>query len=302
MKKNQMMLLLIVIQAAITGCQSNPNKKSNESTQPQTTVVSENIRFCESTYPYKGGILIANFGTKQLNPLNKEGKGYINYYKDGKMSTLIATDGNLSAPKGMFIRDNHLFICDVNKIAVYNLEAPQEAPQTISFPEDDLFINDLAADGNTLYASVTNSGRIYQIDIANPSDMNTVTPVKWTEVVGPNGLIIDNGTMYIASYPADGNTTDANVIYQITNLANPVAEKFIGLSGQYDGIALSADKKTMYITNWSPAGISTIDMSTRQVTPLIVKENLTGPADITVANDTMYIPDLPNSRVVIQPL
>lgn len=33
------------------------------------------------TYPYNGGILIANFGTEQLNPLNAEGKGYILYYK-----------------------------------------------------------------------------------------------------------------------------------------------------------------------------------------------------------------------------
>ena len=45
-------------------------------------VVNEGIRFCESTYPYDGGILIANFGTEQLNPLNTDGKGYILYYKD----------------------------------------------------------------------------------------------------------------------------------------------------------------------------------------------------------------------------
>ena len=45
--------------------------------EKQVEIVNENIRYCESTYPYNGGILIANFGTEQLNPLNAEGKGYI---------------------------------------------------------------------------------------------------------------------------------------------------------------------------------------------------------------------------------
>lgn len=73
--------------------------------------------------------------------------------------------------------------------------------------------------------------------------MSDITPIKWVDIIGPNGLIIDNGIMYVASYPADGTTTDANVIYQITDFANPVVEKFTILPGQYDGIALSADKR-----------------------------------------------------------
>lgn len=301
MKKNGMILFvsLLTLTTAIS-CQSNPKKKSTESPEPKTMVVSENIRFCESTYPYNGGILIANFGTEQLNPLNNEGKGYINFFNEGKMNTLIAADGNLSAPKGMYIKDDYLFICDVNKIVVYNLKTPAVAPQTITFPKDDLFVNDLAADGNTLYATVTNSGRIYRIDITHPSEMSGVTPVKWIDIAGPNGLIIDGGIMYIASYPADGNTTDANVIYQIRNLATPVVDKFINVPGQYDGIALSADKQTMYITNWSPAGISTVDMLTKQLSPLTIDEKLVGPADITVVDSMMYIPDLPNSRMIIK--
>lgn len=166
MKKSKLFIfVLVVVQAAVSGCQSKSNKNNSENTDKQSIIVSKNIRFCESTYPYEGGILIGNFGTEQLNPLNNEGKGYINYYKDGKLNVLIAADGNLSAPKGMFTKDNYLFICDVNKIMVYNLKALKETPQTIFFPEDDLFINDLAADGNTLYASVTNSGKSIRLTL-----------------------------------------------------------------------------------------------------------------------------------------
>lgn len=302
MKNRIFFTAAIVLSTLAASCGSKSAKTTVERPEAKVDTITENIRFCESTYPYQDGILIANFGTEQLNPLNTEGKGYIVVYKDGRTSVLIPADGNLSAPKGMYLKDDYLFICDVNKVVVYRLSASNEKPQVIAFPKGDLFVNDLAAEGNTLYASVTNTGKIYRMDI---SRLDTVgAPVVWAEVPGPNGLLIENGTMYIASYPADGKTTDANAIYQITDLAKPAPQKFITTSGQYDGIALSADKKTMYITNWSPAEVSAINMETKAITPLNIglEKPLIGAADITVTEERMYIPDLPNSRVVIFPL
>lgn len=302
MKNRIFFTAAIVLSTLAASCGSKSAKTTVEQPEAKVDTITENIRFCESTYPYQNGILIANFGTEQLNPLNTEGKGYIVSYKDGRTSVLIPADGNLSAPKGMYLKDDYLFICDVNKVVVYRLSTSNEKPQVIAFPEGDLFVNDLAAEGSTLYASVTNTGKIYRMDI---SRLDTVgAPVVWAEVPGPNGLLIENGTMYIASYPADGKTTDANAIYQITDLAKPAPQKFITTSGQYDGIALSADKKTMYITNWSPAEVSAINMETKAITPLNIglEKPLIGAADITVTEERMYIPDLPNSRVVIFPL
>lgn len=302
MKKSLLMITSVVFTTVFASCGTKPKQTANEQQQPAPTIISEHLRFCESTYPYQGGILIANFGTEQLNPLNTEGKGYIVSYKEGKTNVLIPADGNLSAPKGMYLKNDYLFICDVNKVVVYRLSALSEKPQVIAFPEGDLFVNDLAAAGNTLYASVTNTGKIYTLDITRPEAVGA--PVVWTEVPGPNGLLIDNGTMYVASYPADGKTTDANVIYQISDLAQPAPQKFINTPGQYDGIALSADKKTMYITNWVPAGVSAIDMATKAITPLNIdlEQPFIGAADITVTEELMYIPDLPNSRVIVYPL
>lgn len=37
-------------------------------------IIRQDLRFCESTYPYDGGILVANFGSGQLDPLNAEGR------------------------------------------------------------------------------------------------------------------------------------------------------------------------------------------------------------------------------------
>ena len=262
-------------------------------------IVSEDLRYCESTYPYQEGILIANFGTSELNPLNSEGKGYIAYYKDGNTKVLIPADGNLCAPKGMFVRNDYLYVCDVNKIVVYHLTQKEEQPQVIMLPEGNLFVNDLAADGNYLYASVTNTDRIFRLDISNPAQPGE--PEEWLQVSGPNGLLIRNGVMYVASYPADGITKAENVIYRINNLSQPVTQKLTEITGQYDGIAFSSDGKSLIVTNWTPAQLSKIDLSNGRVSPMEIKldQPFTGPADITVKDGFIYIPDLPNSRVVI---
>lgn len=262
-------------------------------------IENNGIRFCESTYPYNDGILVANFGTEALNPLNTEGKGYILFVKDGKSETFIPTDGNLSAPKGMFLRDGYLYVCDVNKVVVYNIDKKGSKPVTIKFPEGNLFVNDLVADKNYLYASVTNTDKIFRIDISNPAAPGK--PQEWATVAGPNGLLMVDGEMYVASYPADGVTKDVNVVYRIKNLSKPSPEKFIEVSGQYDGIALSKDRKSIYLTNWTPAQVGRLNLSDKSLVPLKINlhEPLVGPADITVANGKIYIPDLPNSRVVI---
>lgn len=291
-------ILLITFSATALCCQSKnkTSRRKRHSNRKQRSSVTAFVSAKARTY--QGGILIANFGTEQLNPLNTEGRGYIAYHKDNRTEILIPADGNLSGPKGMFVRDEHLFICDVNKIVVYNLQAPEKAPQVVLLPEGNLFVNDLVAEGNTLYASVTNTGKIFSIDISDPGAVGI--PAEWVSIAGPNGLIIENGTMYVASYPADGKTTDNNVIYQITDLSKPVPEKFITTPGQYDGIALSADKKTMYITNWTPAQVCAVDMNTRKITPLdISRETAVRPGRYhgSLRNDVYS--DLPNSGVIV---
>ena len=269
------------------------------SAQTVVNVIDKGIRYCESTYPYDGGLLIANFGTEQLNPLNTEGKGYIVLHKDGKNEVLIPADGHLSAPKGMLVRDGYLYVCDVNKVMVYNLADKAAEPRTIALPEGNLFANDLVSEGDYLYVSVTNTDRIFRVDISRPGQPGQ--PQEWLSVAGSNGLLLHEGSLYVASYPADGRTTDAHVVYRIADLKNPVAEKWMEVPGQYDGLAVASDGKALYVTNWTPAQVSRIDLNTRQLSPLDLKlpQALVGPADITVTGGYLYIPDLPNSRVVV---
>lgn len=262
-------------------------------------IFEQNLRFSESTYPYGNGILVASFGTEDLNPLNSEGKGYITLFKEGQHELFIPADGNLSAPKGMLIKDGKLYICDVNKIVVYDIDNRNSSPAIIDMGDGNLFVNDLVADGDFIYASVTNSGIIFRIDASDPDNIGT--PEKWVSVKGPNGLAINDGKMYIASYPADGNTTAENVLYVINDLDSPVTEKLDVAPGQYDGMAFSEDGKHLYFTNWTPAQVLVMDMASGEVSelPLDLEKPLIGPADITYSNGSLFIPDLPNSRVIV---
>lgn len=302
MKESLVAIACLVALGAFSSCQADVVEDQMPPVEDKEYVITEGIRFCESTYPYKGGLLIANFGTENLDPLNAEGKGYIAYYKEGKVSRLIPVDGHLNAPKGMFEKDGYLFISDVNKIVVYKLDALTVAPQTIQLPAGELFVNDLAAKGDKLFATVTNTGTVFSIDIANKTTLASAKVETWLKVVGANGIIIDGNSMFVASYPADGVTTAENVIYRIANLDAPVAEKFITEPGQYDGITLSADKKSLYVTNWVPAGVYRIDVASKSMTKLQLINGVVGAADMTLMDGKLYIPDLPNSRVVVYPV
>lgn len=95
---------------------------------PQVEILTnDSIAYCESVLADGDRLLVCNFGTDELNPLNTEGKGYVLEWKDGIFRTLIPADGNLSGPKGTLIKDSHLFIADVGKMVVYNLDTLSHA-------------------------------------------------------------------------------------------------------------------------------------------------------------------------------
>ena len=301
MKKTEISLCLLGILAWMTACKpSEANAPQGaENTPVRDTVLTECIRFCESTYPYRDGLLVANFGTEALDPLNTQGKGYILYFEADKVDTLLPPQGYLSAPKGMFIRGERFVVCDVNKVVEFRLDSLSLAPREIVLPAEDLFVNDLAAWGDTLYISVTNTGRIYRMDLSDPQ----ASPVLWAQVPGANGMTFgQDGTLYVASYPADGTTTPDNVVYRIADLSAPAPEKLFEQAGQYDGIALSADGKMLYVTSWVPSGVFAYDLTAGgELLPLDLGE-FQGAADMTLRDSVLYIPDLPSSRVVVRRL
>ena len=274
---------------------SEPAEAANA---PLVSVVHEGIRFAESVYPYDGGVFISNFGSENMSPQAGENKGYILYRKDGKTKTVVPANGSLHKPTSMAVKDGYLFVCDETRLVVYRLEDLTEEPQEVSFPPEDKAVNALALDGDILYVSVTNTGRIYSLDVSHPEDMSGVKPKKWLNIEGPNGMAAQDGILYVATIPADYRTVQAeHVIYFIRDFDHPRATKFAGEPGLYDGAALSDDGRTLFVSDWKNASVTAIDLQSGKTT-VIYEEQGTGPADIAQAGGVLYIPDLPNSRLI----
>lgn len=262
-------------------------------------VISDKLHFCESVCAYDNGLLIANFGGNKLNPLNTEGKGYITFYKDHKMAVLLPADGYMSAPKGLAVRGNYLFVADVNKILLYDLVNKNDPPQVIPFPEADVFVNDLEIIGEVLLASVTNTGNIYALDISNPASVDPNSLAIYAMVPGANGLLSAYGKLFIASYAPDGVSKEENVIYLIDDLTRPVVQSLTHRAGQYDGLALSSNGEYLFFTDWNQGVLGKLCLATGAIETIATPIKIDGPADMDWYGDQLAIPDLVNSRVIL---
>lgn len=295
--------------AAMNACKEKAKRADDNSLKVETRqdmrdnrrtekVISENLSFSESIYPTGDELLIANYGGSQQNPLNTNGQGYIVSYKNDSVTVIIPADGYMSAPKGMYKNNDYLFVSDVNKVLVYDLDKPRSKPQTIRFPQGDTNVTNLAAKGNTLYATVANTGNIYAIDIADMDKMNNARPKLFAQVPGANDAIIQDDVMYITSAPVKGDATGDNVIYYISDFDQPVPQKFISEAGQYYSITMSPDNKTMYVTNWSPSGIAKINMDTKAIDYMVLDTPIKNASDLAFLDDVLYVADPGNNQVI----
>ncbi len=264
------------------------------------------FRFNEGLTVYKNMVLASNFGTANLDPLNTEGKGYIVSVSGNNVKMFIASDGYLSAPKGMAVHQNHLFIADVGKVVIYNLKKLKEQrPRVIEFPEGELFVNDIAVVGDIILVTVTNTGNIYGLDA---TDINNVgKPALMGNVPGANGIVVSNGFIYCASYDPNGNPTAANIIYYCDIIGGKGKFEIKPLipnlkPGQYDGIAITDDGNTLYFSSWTGdedhGTIYRYDLNGETpVRKIDFGVPFGGPADICIFDGMIYIPDLPNSTL-----
>lgn len=273
---------------------------------PPPNVFTDGLKYCEGTVAYQNKILVSNFGSDELDPLNNQGKGYIVAIENNKVKPFIKADGNLSAPKGMAVVGKHLFIADVQKVVVYELNKLDKKPVVINFPEGDLFVNDIIAVGNLLIVSVTNTGKLYGINITNMDMLHLAKPQLLGDVPGANGMAIYDNLIYIASYNPSGTPGKENVIYvaDITKPNQDLKKLIVDLpAGQYDGIAVSGDGKKLYFSAWSTTeknepAIYVYNLETKLEAKYVdLDAKFGGPADITIKGGVIWIPDLVKSRV-----
>ena len=254
-------------------------------------VLTRNLQICNSVCPYQDGLLISNWGTDSINPLNQEGKGYIAFHKEGVTSILIPADGTLSAPKGMAVKDDYLFVADVNKVVVYNLNETSGQPQVIPFPEGNDFVSDVVIVGNVLLASVTNTSSIYALDISNLAHIDVGSLAVYAVVPGATSLCVSDYHLFIGSSTTYGEPTEFNVIYMIDELSNPVAQPMTHRIGQYQDLALTPDGESLYFIDKNSKELGRLEFATGVVDFIAVPMKWQSPSSLVWWNDQFVIAD-----------
>lgn len=152
------------------------------------------------------------------DPWGKDGKGSVG--KIGTDGKIIATDWvtGLNAPKGMGIYNNKLFVADIDRVAVIDIDKGAIV-QTI--PVDGAEgLNDITVDEKGIvYVSDSKTKKVHRIDNGTAS--------VWIEnLQGPNGLLWYEGNLYVLD---KGGMYKANKDKTLTKIAD-------GMDGGTDGI------------------------------------------------------------------
>lgn len=84
----------------------------------------------------------------------------------------------------------------------------------------------------------------------------------------------------------------------MTDKKTPVVEKFNTTPRMHDGVAVSKDGKTIYVSDWNSSSIISVDTETKNEKIVYHKDGLT-PADIFLKGNNLLIPDDIHHRVII---
>ena len=123
-------------------------------------------------------------------PDEKNGSGYVTRVMfSGDIIDTLKLNG-LNAPKGMVVANNYLYIADIDRVIVYNVEKQELI--NILVPEGAEFLNDITADADdNVYVSDSKAGKVFRI-----SQLNISTFVCDSLSAGVNGLCVADA--YIA--------------------------------------------------------------------------------------------------------
>lgn len=188
----------------------------------------------EGTYFQQGTWYVSNLGGLTLDPLEKDGDGFISKIEPGQAVTTRWVTG-LHAPKGMRVHNGVLWVADVEQVVAIDLATGRFA-RTIPIPGAP-FLNDVDVDRDTghVYVTDTFGNKIWRI-VRN----NAKTFLSSPGLEAPTGILVDEGRLLIASFGPDLDPTtfqtDQPGRILTVDLATRTIEPMSDRIGNLDGI------------------------------------------------------------------
>lgn len=246
--------IIYVLSAALfimTGCKNDKTTGGSaiikSSKTPTATFITETLGLthCESAvYDAKNNIIYASvIGNREAG--------------DGSIAT-VDTDGKLinakfvealNDPKGIAITKDKLYVSDITELVEVDL-ATGKVIKTHTL-NGIKFLNDVAIDkAGNIFVSDTSTSTIYKLD----KEGNFSLWLTDVALDHPNGLLIQDNIMYVASW---GSHPDGGRVSKI-DMATKSVDSISSIIGNLDGIR-PYDKNRMIISGWTKGKIQLID-------------------------------------------
>lgn len=202
----------------------------------------------------------------------------------------------LGAPKGLAIVGDELWVTDVTSIAKFDRRTG--APKGSIAIKGATFMNDLAVDGQTVYAS--DSGLKMEGGNFAPSGSDAIWKIEGTKVTRvaaakdlnrPNGLAIQGGKLYVVTY-------GGNEVFALENGKKGTPTTLP--QGSLDGLVILPDGSFL-IASWD--GKSVYRGKPGETFRAAI-ENVTSPADIgfDTKRNRLLVPHFMENKVSIHPI
>lgn len=239
---------------------------------------------------------VSNIGEK-FDATAKDGDGFI--VRTDLMGRLVAgstipEESVLNAPKGLALLDDVLYAVDLDRVVAFDAESGEAQGEWPALDGTE-GLNDIAVLGDALLVTDFTGGRLLRLD---PAEGYSVLAEG---IPGANGVIAapDNRTAYVA---ASGAALNGGFLYQV-DLSAGAVKPLSQETGIFDGITWGPSGK-LIVTDWvdihapTSGRILAFDPSSGAAREIDTPGPVIGPADLTMANQKLLIPALPEGRIV----
>lgn len=230
----------------VTGCKNNKaaEKSLTEDIKiPTATFITETLELthCESAvYDAKNDVIYAS-----LIGNREDGDGSVATVNTNGKLVDIEFVSDLNDPKGIAVTKDRLYVSDITEL----VEADLKTGKIIKRHTVDgiQFLNDVAIDdAGNVFVSDTRTSKIYKLD----TDANFSLWLAHVDLDKPNGLLVQNNTMYVASWGGQPNGGRVSKIDMTTKSIDSVTT----VIGNLDGVR-PYDKNRLIISDWNSGNI-----------------------------------------------
>ncbi len=191
-------------------------------------------------------------------PPKKDGVGYISTLRpDGQIIQLKWVEG-LHAPKGMVISGNKIYVSDIDHLVEIDINHGKISDKWKA--EGAMFLNDTAIDdAGNIYVSDMVGNSIYRL-----SDNQLELWIKDDDLPGPNGLLVRDGKLLVATWGVmtkGFSTSVAGHLKTVSLDSKKISSLGSGaVVGNLDGLE-SDGNNSFFVTDWMAGSLFRINSS-----------------------------------------